>query len=106
MESPNLPIPQAAIDQFCRRWSITELSLFGSILREDFDATSDVDVLLAFSPEAHWSLFDLVDMREELSELFGRKVDVVTRRGLESSQNHRLRQEILSTARTIHRDAA
>jgi len=106
MDTSNLSIPQASIDEFCRHWKVTELSLFGSILRDDFNADSDVDILLTFAPDAHWSLFDLVDMKEALTELFGRKVDVVTRRGLESSRNHRLRHEILSTAQAIHRDAA
>ena len=106
MVTPSLDIPEAAVDEFCHRWNITELSLFGSVLREDFDAESDVDILLTLSPNAHWSLFDLVDMKEELTDLFGRKVDIVTRRGLETSQNRRLRDETLSTAKAIHRDAA
>lgn len=106
MNTSNLSIPQPAIDDFCRRWKVTEMSLFGSILRDDFDGDSDVDILLDFAPDAHWSLFDLVDMKEQLTQLFGRKVDVVTKNGLKSSQNQLLREEILSTARAIHRDAA
>lgn len=106
MNIANLSASQAGIDEFCRRWQVTEMSLFGSALRDDFDDESDIDLLLAFSPEAHWNLFDLVDMKEELTALFGRRVDIVTRRGLEASRNHLLRQEILSSARAIHRDAA
>ncbi|GAB6039501.1 nucleotidyltransferase family protein [Endothiovibrio diazotrophicus] len=106
MQIADRSIPPHAIAAFCHRWKVTEMSLFGSVLREDFGDDSDVDVLLDFSSEAHWSLFDLVDMKEELSTLFERPVDVVTRRGLEASRNHLLRQEILTTARTIHRDAA
>ena len=70
-------IPHGEIGEFCRRWRITELALFGSILRSDFRADSDVDVLVTFAADAMWSLFDLVEMRDELRELFGREVDLV-----------------------------
>lgn len=56
---------------------MTELSFFGSVMRDDFRPDSDVDVLVTFEPEADWSLFDLVTMREELAALLGRPVDLV-----------------------------
>jgi uncharacterized protein len=64
--------------EFCRRWQIRELALFGSVLREDFRPESDVDVLVTFAPGASWGLFDHVRMEDELSHLFGRRVDLVT----------------------------
>ena len=97
-----LEIPSDKIAGYCRRWKITELALFGSALREDFTQESDTDVLVTFDREAHWTLFDMVDMQEELKEIFGRDVDLVSRRGIESSQNYLRRKEILSSAKVIH----
>jgi len=68
---------------FCQRWKITELSFFGSVLRDNFRPDSDVDILVTFAPDANWSLFDHVHMEEELSNMLGRKVDLVTRRAIE-----------------------
>ena len=90
------------ISEFCRRWKITEFALFGSVLRDDFRPDSDVDVLVTFAREARWSLFDLVDMQEELQEVFGRKVDLVSRRGIEASHNYLRRKAILSSAEIVH----
>lgn len=90
------------IADYCRRWKIIEFAIFGSALREDFSQESDIDVLVTFDKEAHWTLFDMVDMREELKELFGCDVDLISRRGIESSQNYLRRKEILSTAKVIH----
>jgi uncharacterized protein len=95
-----LPIPQ--INDFCQHWKIVELALFGSILRDDFHADSDVDVLIAFSSDATWNLLDLVKMQQELEEIFGRDVDLIEKRTIEQSHNWIRRQEILSTAQTIY----
>lgn len=77
-----IAIDRGKIADFCRRWRVVELSLFGSVLRGDFSGDSDVDVLVSFSPQAPWSAFDLVDMREELEILFARPVDLVERAAL------------------------
>ena len=95
-------IPSEKIADYCRRWKITELALFGSALRDDFNQESDIDVLVTFDRDAHWTLFDMVDMQEELKDIFGRDVDLVSRRGIESSQNYLRRKEILSSAKVIH----
>lgn len=95
-------IPSDKIADYCRRWKITEFALFGSALSDDFDRTSDIDVLVTFERDAHWTLFDMVDMQEELKDIFGRDVDLVSRRGIESSQNYLRRKEILSSAKVIH----
>lgn len=97
-----IALPREAIEEFCRRWRITELSLFGSILRGDFGPESDVDFLVTFAPEARWTLFDLVDMEEELGRLVGREVDLVTRRAVERSENRIRRSAILDTARPYY----
>ena len=98
----NIDIPSAALADFCRRWQITELALFGSVLREDFRPDSDVDVLVSFAPEARWTLLDLVQMEDELKGIFGRDVDLVSRRGIEASPNYIRRKAILSSAEVIH----
>jgi predicted nucleotidyltransferase len=78
----SIEIPEKRLIEFCRRWRVIELALFGSILREDFNSESDVDVLIDFADDAAWDLFDLVRMQDELEEIFDRPVDLVERAGL------------------------
>jgi predicted nucleotidyltransferase len=92
-------IPTSELENFCRKWEIIEFSLFGSILREDFGPESDVDVLVTFADDAEWSLYNLVDMQEELKTIFGRDVDLVLKSGL---RNPSRRREILRTQRLIY----
>jgi predicted nucleotidyltransferase len=84
---------------FCRKWKITELSLFGSVLREDFRSDSDIDVLVTFAPEARWSLLDLPRMQVELSDILGRSADLVDVKGL---RNPFRRREILATRKVVY----
>ena len=100
--SERLQLDRGRIEEFCRRWNVTELALFGSVLREDFRPDSDVDVLVAFAPDSHTSLFDLVDMEEELADIVGRKVDLVCREGIERSHNYIRRQAILNAAEVVY----
>ncbi len=102
MPQTNLNLPQEQIADFCRRWQITEFALFGSVLRSDFRPDSDIDVLVTFAPSTHWGLFDLAAMQEELIEIFGRPVDLVSRRGIEASRNYIRRKAILNSAQVIH----
>ena len=97
-----IDIPKDQIADFCRRWQITELALFGSVLRDDFRPDSDVDVLVTFAPDAQWSLFDHVDMADELRQILGRPVDLVNRRGIERSRNPLRRRAILESAQVVH----
>lgn len=97
-----IDVPDEKIAAFCRRWQITELALFGSVLRDDFGADSDVDVLVSFGEGARHTLFDLDDMEHELKEIFGRKVDLVSRRGIEASRNYLRRNSILKSAQAIY----
>ena len=89
------------IAPFCKRWKIREFAVFGSILRDDFKPESDVDILVTFSQNAEWGLFDHVQMRTELESLLGRRVDLVTRRALEQTQNYIWRENILNSAKVI-----
>jgi|SRR5215216_1025635 len=94
-----VPLPLDAISAFCRKWQVEELSLFGSVLRDDFSAESDVDVLVTFSPEAKVSLFEFVEMKDELERIFKRKVDLVSKGGL---RNPFRRHEILNTRQLVY----
>ena len=96
----NISIDQIAT--FCRKWQIAEMRLFGSVLRDDFASDSDIDVLVSFAPEVRCSLFDLVRMENELKDLWGRQVDLVSRRGIESSRNYLRRDAILNSAKVIY----
>ena len=87
---------------FCRKWEVAEMALFGSVLREDFDLESDVDVLVEFSPGARRTLFDLARMEEQLGGIFGRKVDLVEKGAVERSDNYIRRRRILSSARVVY----
>ena len=93
--------PLQEITRFCQKWQILELALFGSVLREDFNPESDVDVLVTFSDKSEWGLFDHVQMQQELQALLKRKVDLISRRALDYTQNQLLRDEILKTAKVI-----
>lgn len=97
-----LALPMAAITEFCRRWKILKLEVFGSALREDFSPRSDVDFLVTFEPSARWSLFDLVDAEAELSDIVGRPVDFVEREPIEKTLNWLRRRAVLSSVRTIY----
>ena len=95
-------IPRKKLAEFCRRWNVSELAFFGSILRGDFRPSSDIDLLISFSPKAKISLFDLVRMQNELKEIFGRDVDLVERRAIEKSENYIRRKNILSNTKVIY----
>jgi predicted nucleotidyltransferase len=94
-------LPLQAIRDLCQRWKIARLEVFGSILRDDFGPASDVDFLVTFEPDARWGL-EIVDMEKELASIVGRRVDLVSRRAVEGSDNWVRRKSILESARTIH----
>jgi len=102
MSLPRIPVDVQRLTDFCRRWQITRLELFGSVLRSDFGPGSDVDILVSFAPGASWSLFDHVRMEEELSALLGRPVDLVSRRAVEGSPNWIRREAILRSAEPLY----
>ena len=95
-------VPKDRIAAFCQKWKITELALFGSVLREDFRPESDVDVLVTFSPDSDWGVEHLLDMKEELESLFGRAVDLVEKRLVEESRNYIRRKHILSHMEAVY----
>ncbi|MEQ1907105.1 MAG: nucleotidyltransferase domain-containing protein [Pirellulaceae bacterium] len=90
------------LKEFCEHHGISRLDLFGSALREDFRAESDVDLLATLRSDAHPTLLDWADMQGKLAELFGRPVDLVSRRAIERSRNRYRKHAILSTATPIY----
>ena len=102
---PRLEVTREQLEQFCRTWKITRLELFGSVLRDDFDEQSDVDVLATFDADARLSLFKLVQMEDDLRGLLGREVDLVERRSIEENPNWIRRNAILSSARLLYEAA-
>jgi hypothetical protein len=100
--SVRIAIDRERIADFCRRWKIVEFSLFGSVLRDDFRPDSDIDVLVSFASDAEWSLFDHVAMEDELTAMIGRKVDLLSRRAIERSENWIRRKAILGSAEAVY----
>src|SRR5688500_13997715 len=94
-----IEIDKERLRDFCRKWKVTEFALFGSVTRpETFRDDSDVDVLVRFADEAGWSVFDHLDMEEELRGIFGRGGDLVSARAVDENPNRFVRREILGGA--------
>ena len=102
MTRAQISIPLEKIAEFCRKWNIPEFSFFGSVLRDDFRSNSDIDVLVTFEEDSKNTLFDLVHMQDELKQIFGREVDLLTRRAVEQSRNHIRRRTILSSREAVY----
>jgi predicted nucleotidyltransferase len=101
-----IELPQKEIAEFCRRWGLVRLELFGSVLRDDFRPDSDIDLLYTPGPSFHrdraygpW-LSD--NMADELSALLGRKVDLIERGKMERHRNWIRREHALSSAVPIY----
>jgi hypothetical protein len=94
-------INETAMAEFCQRHHIRRLALFGSVLRNDFQSQSDVDVLVEFEPNAGVGYIRLGEMENELSELIGRRVEMYTPEDL----SNYFREEVLKKAETLY-DAA
>jgi uncharacterized protein len=94
--SSAVSIPKDKLGDFCRRWKVAGLSLFGSAIRDDFRPDSDVDLLVAFASGVVRGFDELLTMKEELEALFERPVDLVERRLVETSENYIRRKHILS----------
>lgn len=91
-------LPEAEIGEICRRYRVKELAVFGSAARGELRAGSDIDLLVEFLPDAQVSLLQHFAAERELSELLGRKVDLVSKRALRNA----LKEQVLSQARLIY----
>jgi predicted nucleotidyltransferase len=97
-----IPVEQDVLDAFCKRWKIAKLELFGSYSRGDATPASDIDLLVTFARDAEWSLIDHVHIENELSDVLGRKVDLISRAAIEGSPNALRRRAILDSAVPIY----
>jgi uncharacterized protein len=98
----DIKLPIHEVESFCHKWQVDELALFGSVLRDDFRADSDIDVMVKFNAQAHPTFAGLDRMENELKLIFNREVDLITRKGIESSLNHIRRSNILSSVQVIY----
>jgi len=98
MLTGNLALPMAGIIEICRRYPVQKLSVFGSVLRDDFAPGSDVDMLVEFQPGARVGYFELAEIEIELSDLLGRKVDLMT----PECVSRYFRDEVLAEAEAIY----
>lgn len=99
MDKYSINLPEDKVIAFCQRWKVTEFAIFGSALRQDFNALSDVDVLVSFDNLAEITLFDLAQMQIELEDLFNRPVDLIEKAAL---RNPYRREVILETSQVIY----
>ena len=97
-----LKFDSQSLKRLCRQHGVAKLELFGSALREDFRSDSDIDLLCTLRPDVGCTLLGWADLQLQLEELFGRRVDLVSRWAIERSQNLYRRNAILSTARPLY----
>ncbi|MBE9047259.1 nucleotidyltransferase domain-containing protein [Pleurocapsales cyanobacterium LEGE 10410] len=97
-----LKIPSLKLEEICQQWQIVELALFGSILKDDFNPKSDIDILVSFADGAKITFFDLNIIEEQLSNLFNRPVDLVTKQAVEQSHNWIRKENILDNSIVIY----
>lgn len=95
-----ISLPLESIAELCRRFGVTRLDVFGSVLRDDFQPESDVDFLVSFDGPADLLAFQ--DFHDELERLIGRRADLLGHKAVEGTPNYLLRRHILSTARPIY----
>jgi predicted nucleotidyltransferase len=96
--APGVVVPEAEIAEICRRYQVRELSLFGSAARGEMRPDSDIDMLVDYFPEAQPSLLDLIRLKDQLSDLLGRPVDLGVKRALKP----RYKDHILAEAHVIY----
>jgi len=90
------------VEQFCKRWNVKELQVFGSVLRNDFSPVSDIDIVVDFLPGSLYTLLHLAKMEEELERIFNRRIDLITRRSLDQSRNYIRKRSILETMEPVY----
>jgi predicted nucleotidyltransferase len=96
--APGIVLPEAELAEICRRYQVGELALFGSAARGEMRTDSDVDMLVDYLPAARPSLFELIKLKDELSDLLGRRVDLGVKRALKQ----RYKDHILAEAHVVY----
>jgi uncharacterized protein len=108
MKLTQLPIsvPRDTLETLCRKWKVKSLAVFGSVLTPEFTSSSDIDFLVLFEEGQAPDLFDFVQMKFELQEIFQRPIDLVSRKAIESSTNRYRKEEILGNSQIIYEKEA
>ena len=101
MDEPRIHIPRRKLTEFCRKYNIQKLAFFGSVLRDDFKPTSDVDVIVEFK-KGHTPGLAFYAMPEELKRILGHEVDLITFQGVQASRNPIRRKAILDSAKVYY----
>ena len=99
MQIGHITVKDQDLFDIIRKYGLSELAVFGSVLRDDFNDESDVDLLIVFKNGKEKSLFDIIDLKSEMEMLVGRKVDIVEKEAL---KNPYRKAEILKTAKVIY----
>lgn len=94
---PLIESRREGIEAFCKKWNISELQVFGSVTTDHFRPDSDIDIVVDFPAGSHHTLIQLARMEEELERIFGRRIDLLTRKAVEQSRNTIRRESILSS---------
>jgi predicted nucleotidyltransferase len=95
-------INQKDFSEFCKKWNVKELAVFGSLLTDDFDAESDIDILVEFKDDSRLGFFEMADMQDELEKFLGKKVDLVSKKGIQISKNYLRRNAILDSVKVLY----
>jgi predicted nucleotidyltransferase len=99
MKFHNIDLPKEKIEEFCKKWKVVELALFGSVLRDDFRPDSDIDVLITFTDDCGWSLLDLAQMHIDLKVIFQQEIHI---REKDALRNPFRKKEILNHHEVIY----
>lgn len=102
MNLNDLKISQDELNNICKKYLIKELSLFGSIITDNFNDESDIDLLVTFEDNSNYSLFDIVRIQESFEKFFNRPVDLVSKKAIQQSRNTFRRESILKNAKVIY----
>lgn len=102
MKIKRLNISQRQLEDIGKKYLIRELSVFGSVLRKDFNEACNIDLFVEFEPNFQISLFDIVDLRDAFKKLFGREVDIVSKIAIQKSKNYIKQKAILKNYRVIY----
>jgi len=95
----SIHIPKSKIINYCRQHHIVEFALFGSVLTKDFGPDSDINVLITLEPDCHYSLYDIMDIRDDLKDLLGYDIDLVEKQAL---KNPFRRHDILNNMEIVY----
>lgn len=98
----NVEFDKNELDLMCQKWKVKQLSFFGSVIREDLNSKSDIDILIEFQPDAIITLSKFERIRMDFERFFNRKVDLVSKRAVINSRNVVRKNAVLSNFRVVY----